>query len=333
MGANQEKLKNISISKELQVVKLVNKKNTELEILNFGATIFRLKIKGINVVVGPADPETYLEEAYHKRGKFFGASVGRYAGRISKGGFEINSTKYSIFETDGVHLHGGNSGFSYKFWEIKEVEDKENPFVVLEYFSPHLEEGYPGDLTVQVKFILTEDDEVKIEYTAESDRKTIINLTNHTYFNLNGGGDIDDHKLQISAESFLEMDVQKLPTGKFLQAAGTEFDFRQKAGIGEVPLDTVFRLNEGSRVINLSGDKSGISLQVETNQPAVVVYVPEDLPIDWSYSTEIGSERAAVCLETQKFPDAPHHNYFPSVFLEPGETYVNWTIWKFKTGS
>lgn len=333
MDTNQKELKNTHPSENLQLVKLVNKNNTELVILNFGATIFSLKINGINVIVGPEKPETYLADIYHTRGKFFGASVGRYAGRISKGGFEIEGVKYAIFEKDGVHIHGGEYGFSYKFWEVGEMRATEDPYVILEYVSPHLEEGYPGELRVQVKYTLTEADEVKIEYTAKTDRKTVINLTNHAYINLNGGGDIDDHKLQIRAEKYLETDAQKVPTGNLLNTAGTEFDFRKAAAIGEVPLDTVFSLKNGEKQVVLVGDQSGISMEITTNQPAVVVYVPEELPTDWKYTFDIASERAAICLETQNFPDAPHQPDFPSAILEPGQIYINTTLWKFKTGS
>lgn len=318
---------------ELKLIKLRNRQGTELEILNYGATIFSLKIKQVNVIVGPASPEDYLEDIYHERGKFFGATVGRHAGRISKGGFKIEDVKYSLFEREGVHIHGGKFGFSYKFWEVFEKGEEDDPYVVMRYLSPDGEEGYPGNLEVQVKYALTEENEVIIEYNAQTDKKTVVNLTNHAYFNLNGGGDVDDHKLQISAEEYLETDAQNVPTGKFLKTAHTIFDFRKPAAIGEVPLDTVFSLGEVQKEIILTGDRLGISLRVETDQPAVVVYVPQDLPDDWNYSTEVGAERAAICLETQKFPDAPHHSHFPSVLLEPGLNYRSLTLWKFKTGS
>lgn len=333
MGANKEILKNKDQVKELQLIKLKNRKGTELEILNFGATIFSLKINGINVIVGPARPEDYLTEVYHKRGKYFGATVGRHAGRISKGGFKLKDEKHSIFERDGVHLHGGEYGFTYKFWAIVERDEKKDPFVVLHYSSPDGEEGYPGNLKVQVKYTLSEEDEILIEYSAETDKETVVNLTNHAYFNLNGGGDVDDHKLQIPADQYLETDTQKVPTGKMLKTAGTEYDFRKPAAIGEIALDTTFKLKKDKKYFLLKGNVTGITLEVKTNQPGVVVYVPEDLPTDWEYSTEIGSERAAICLETQKFPDAPHQSKFPSVVLNPGENYTNWTRWKFKNGS
>lgn len=318
---------------ELTLIKLKNQQGTELGILNFGATIFSLTIKGINVVVGPSQPEDYLTGIYHERGKFFGASVGRYAGRISKGQFSLNGEMYKLFEKNGVHLHGGKHGFSYKFWKFIEQVEGQDPYVLLEYISPDGEEGYPGNLTVQVKYTLTEDNEVKVDYRAQTDKETVVNLTNHAYFNLNGRGDVNGHRLQLPADSFLESDAHLVPTGNLTEVTGTEFDFRESSLIGEVPLDTVFTLNGSGKNITLEGDKSGLKLEVETNQPAVVVYVPEDLPADWEYATKVGAERAAVCLETQKFPDAPHHEHFPDVRLRKGEIYENKTTWRFTAGS
>ncbi|WP_324719301.1 aldose epimerase family protein [Salinimicrobium sp. HB62] len=317
---------------ELKLISLKNKRGTELKILNFGASIFSLTIDGVNVVVGPARPEDYISETYHKHGKFFGATVGRHAGRISPNSFEIEDQKFSLFGQDGVHLHGGQYGFSYKFWKVIEVNEKVDPFVELEYISPDGEEGYPGELKVRARYTLTEEDEVKLEYSAQSDQKTVVNLTNHTYFNLNGTGSVNEHHLQIPAAEFLETDPRNVPTGKLLKSAGTLYDFQKLRKIGGVPLDTVFSLKGSSQVIELHGDQSGISMQVKTNQPAVVVYVPQELPQAWDYSTSIGLERAAICLETQKFPDAPHQKDFPSVLLQPREKYLNITSWKFKNG-
>lgn len=319
-------------AEKLQLVSLVNGLGTQLKILNFGAAVFSLRFSsGKNVVVGPKNPEDYLTKLYHQRGKHFGASVGRHAGRISGGGFQIKETKYSIFGKDGIHLHGGDKGFSYKFWQINEVKEGKDPFVILEYFSPNGEEGYPGNLHVKIKYTLTEDDVIGVEYTAETDEETIVNLTNHTYFNLNGSGSIIGHELQIEADKVLETDDRNVPTGKFESLEGKEIDFRTSKKIGKANLDHVYSL-EGEKKIKLKGDRDGISLEVKTNQPAVVVYVPEVLPKDWEYSTAISANRAAICLETQQYPDAPHHPEFPGVILKPGEVYHNYTSWKFETG-
>ena len=318
---------------ELKLLKLTNSQNTELEILNFGATVFSLTIEEINVIVGPKNPEDYLTAIYHRRGKFFGASVGRHAGRISHKSFTINGSIFPLFEKDGVHLHGGKYGFSYKIWEVVKQKSGDNPYVILEYLSVDGEEGYPGNLRVQVKYTLTEQNEVHIEYSASTDKETVVNLTNHAYFNLNGRGNINNHTLKIPAGDYLEVDDQTVPTGKFIKTAGTTFDFQKPALLGEVPLDTVFSLEKGKKDIILKGDRSRLTLRVQTNQPAVVVYVPDKLPTDWAYSTNVGTERAAICLETQKFPDAPHQPHFPSVILKPGEKYSNLTTWKFISSS
>lgn len=332
MDTKQEKLKHAELVEKLQLVKLVNARKTELEILNFGAAVFSLKVRRINVVVGPADPANYLTEAYHTHGKHFGASVGRHAGRISGGSFQIKDQKYPIFEKNGVHLHGGEMGFTYRFWKIKEVSEAKDPFVILEYFSEDGEEGYPGNLRVQVKYTLTEEDTVEITYTAETDKETLVNLTNHAYFNLNGSGSINKHELQINAAEVLEADDNIVPTGNFLKVENTEKDFFQLKEIGEVELDTVFKLEEGPKKAFLRGEQSGISLEVETNQPGLVVYIPPVLPQDWKYTTPAEAKRPAICLETQKFPDAPNNPEFPSVILSPGEQYVNHTSWRFISG-
>lgn len=318
---------------DLHLIRLVNKQNTQLEILNYGATVYSLTVAGVNVIVGPSRPEDYLSAVYHTRGKYFGATVGRHAGRISHGGFKINSEKFSLFEKEGIHLHGGNYGFSYKFWKVIETGESEDPFVILEYLSPDGEEGYPGDLRVRVKYTLTEENEVKVDYSAVTSKTTVVNITNHSYFNLNGSGPVDDHVLQIPADEYLETTSRNVPTGRLLETAGTPFDFRKPVAIGKVPLDTVFKFRGGEERISITGKRSGLSLQITTNQPAVVVYVPENLPNDWEYSTAIAFERAAICFETQKFPDAPHQPHFPKVTLEPDKVYNNYTTWKFKTGS
>ena len=325
------------IAEDIEVLTLVNSKKTELKILTFGATVFSLKLwsanKFINVVVGPADPEVYTSEIYHKRGKFFGATIGRTAGRISGGKFQLNGANYSLYTEDGANLHGGKYGFSYRLWTVEEVHYGKDPFVVLGYFSKGGEEGFPGNLRVKVKYTLTEENELKIEYSAETDQTTVVNLTNHTYFNLSGEGSVNDHELKIDAKKILEVDEKTRPTGTFLNIQGTEYDFRRGKMLGNVFLDTSFVLTgkPASERIFLSSQNSEISLNISTNQPAVVVYVPEKLPQDWEYSSNINESRAAICLEAQVHPDAPNHPEFPSVVLEPGENYLNSTTWKFTT--
>lgn len=324
-------------TEQLQLLSLKNSRNTEMKILNFGASIFSLEFQNgnerTNVVVGPKHPEDYLTSAYHKKGKYFGSSVGRYAGRISGGSFEIANKKHDIYTEDGVHLHGGKYGFTYKFWKVEEVTEGNDPSVLLSYLSKDGEEGYPGNLQVWVRYTLTEDDKVNIDYTAETDKETVVNLTNHTYFNLQGGGDVRAHQLQINADKVLEVDQKLMPSGKFLEVENSELDFRKAKAIDDVFLDTGYGFSDPagtSEKIILKSPKSGISLKVFSQQPAVIVYVPEELPTEWEYSTNIAGHRQAICLETQNFPDAPHHSAFPLARLKPGEEYRNSTSWEFK---
>lgn len=333
-GTRKTGMKPAKVNDVLQVVALKNHQGTILKVLNLGASIFSLELNGkTNVVVGPKDPEDYLSKIYHREGKHFGASVGRHAGRISGGSFEIGGNKYSIFGEEGVHLHGGAYGFTYKMWQIKEINEEKDPFVILEYLSPDGEEGYPGNLRVQVKYMLREDNVVELIYSAETDTETVVNLTNHTYFNLNGCGSVNEHQLKIDADKVLEANGKNVPTGQLLPVRELDLDFRRPKRIGQTFLDTVFKLKENPEQIVLKGEKTGISLHIETNQPSVVVYVPPTLPKAWEYSTDIGEERAGICLETQKFPDAPNNKNFPSVYLKPGETYRNLTLWKFTNRS
>ncbi len=231
--------------------------------------------------------------------------MGRYAGRISNGSFEIDDKKYDLYTKDGVHLHGGKYGFSYKFWEVEEVTGGKDPSVSLSYLSEDGEEGYPGNLQVKVKYTLTEDDEVKIDYTATTDKKTFVNLTNHTYFNLQGRGNVNRHRLQLEADRMLETDRQLMPTGKLLKVEGTSKDFRAMKSVDQISLDTAFAFTapqDSAKKIILESAESGISLQVYTQQPAVVVYVPEVLPQDWNYSTNIARSPAGYLPGNSKFP-------------------------------
>lgn len=326
------------IFEALKLVELINGRKTRLKVLNYGASLFSLEFlrsdgEYLNVLVSPKTPEDFLSQVYLQRNQCFGASIGRYAGRISHGHFKLNGKEYPLYTKDGVHLHGGKLGYTYKFWTIEEVTKTPNPSVRLSYFSEDGEEGYPGNLRVSVTYTLTEEDEVTIEYTAVTDQDTIVNLTNHAYFNLNGTGDIKDHLMQLKADEVLDVDEDLMPTGGFKKVEDTWMDFNRLRPIGEATLDDVYVLNEtiadGERIL-LKGSKSGISLHVETDQPAVVVYIPESLPDDWEYQTRIGESKPSVCLETQNFPDAPHYQHFPSSLLRPGETYRNFIRWKFK---
>jgi aldose 1-epimerase len=320
---------------ELKTLSLINKNGSELQILNFGAAVLSFKIKDksgkkINVVVSPW-AEDFITSTYREHNKCFGASVGRYAGRIAKGEFKLDKTTYKLFEKDDVHLHGGEYGFQYKIWEIEEETTAPNPSVKLSYLSKDGEESYPGNLQVGVTYTLTEDDELLIEYSGKTDKKTVINLTNHTYFNLNGGGSISDHFLKIEADKILEVDENLLPTGNLTKLKKHPKNFGQSKLIGNRNLDDTFVLRSEKDEVDarLFAPLTGIKMEVKTNQKAMVAYAPESLPQDFNYHTEIAEHYPSLCLEAQNFPDAPNFRNFPESVLKPGDEYYNRISYKF----
>jgi aldose 1-epimerase len=323
-------------SEDLKIYTLTNKKGTRLKILNLGATIFGLLIKDkngkeVNVVVGPKNPEAYISTDYQNENRCFGASIGRYAGRISKGEFELEGKKYSLFQKNGVHLHGGLRGFQHKIWSLETENKKMNPSITLGCFSEDLEEGYPGNLKIEVKYTLSEDDEMQIEYSATTNHKTPVNLTNHTYFNLNGKGSVSDHQLCINADNILEVDEKLIPTGKLLPLKDHPKNFSEVKEIQQLEVDDTFVLEKDKKnAAIVYSSQTGIQMQVITNQPAVVVYIPDHLPELWEYQINISSEFPSICLETQNYPDAPNHKNFPSAILHPGETYLNKSQFQFR---
>jgi aldose 1-epimerase len=262
------------------------------------------------VVVGYEEPEKYLSD-----NKSLGACIGRYAGRISNSGFHINNLHYPIFSKDGVHLHGGQKGFGKRYWTIEQVQDGENPFVKLSYLSKDMEEGYPGNLKSTVTYKLV-GPSLFIIHEATTDKATPVNLTNHSYFNLDGAETIDHWDLRLSCPEYLETDAKLLPTGKLVSVKNTKYDFLEMKKIGHVRLDTPFVMDSSLKEKTmLASQKSGLSMEVITNQPGVVVYTPLAF--------------AAICFETQNFPDAPNQPHFPNSILQPGETYYNESEFRF----
>ncbi len=322
---------------QIKVIKLINSSGSELHVSNFGAAIIILMVPDknkelVNVVVGLKSAEDYIKPIYLEKGLYLGSSVGRYAGRISRGCFKINEEVYPIHHEHGVHLHGGKIGFDKKYWEVVSLNEGRNPQVTLSCFSEHLEEGYPGNLKTFVTYQLSEDNEVKITYKATTDAETPVNLTNHSYFNLDGKGTILDHKLLINSPYYLEVDDQLIPSGKLLYSMNTRFDRNKISLLGREDFegfDDTFVLGDGKLKALLMSPKTGIQMGVYTNQPASVVYTPVKLP-DLTYKNGVSySEFSAICFETQNFPDAPNNNNFPSSILKLGEEYINETVLKF----
>jgi len=288
---------------------------------------------------------------YEKYSRYFGALIGRYANRIAKGKFALNGKEYTLATNNGEnHLHGGIKGFDKVVWTGRPFEDESEKHLELTYFSPDREEGYPGNLSVTVIYTLTDDNELQIEYSATTDQDTIINLTNHSYFNLAGAGngDVLDHELMLNADRFTPTDGGAIPTGELRDVAGTPFDFRKLETIGSRieaddeqiifghGYDHNFVLNKSggelSRAASVYEPNSGRSMDVYTTQPGIQFYSGNYL--DGSAKGKNGDtyqRRSAFCLETQHFPDSPNKPQFPSTVLEPGQRYSQTTIYKFST--
>lgn len=286
-----------------------------LMVLDYGATIQKLLVKGTdgtftNVVVGYNHPSRYRLDEH-----VLGASVGRYAGRISKGGFELDREKFLLYQQDGIHLHGGKEGFHQKYWTIDEVIKDDTPSIKLSYISKHLEEGYPGNLTVSVTYKLMEN-ALQIIYEGVTDRSTVINLTNHSYFKLDADPFIDEYDLQLNCPYRLETNENLLPTGDIIPVRKSEYDFLIPRKIGIQRFNTIYIRDIGNeKVAELHSKTSRITMKVYTNQPAVVVYTSPDFP--------------GICFENQNYPDAPNQPDFPKSILRPGDIYNNISIFKF----
>ena len=296
-------------------------------VLDYGATLQTLIVPGKS---GAVDVVLGYESAgeYERRAGNLGATVGRYANRIGGGEFELNGRRYILARNSGPnHLHGGLRGFDRRMWSAEAGDDH----VRFSRLSPDGEEGYPGNLRVAVTYTLTERG-LLIAYDAVSDADTVISLTNHSYFNLAGGGTALAHELRINAESFTENDENCLPTGRLIPVAGTPFDFRAAKPVGrDIGADNVqlamghgydhnFALS-GHDAAELYSPESGIVMQITTDMPGVQLYTANFLERIPGKHGALMEPRGAICLETQEFPDAVHHSDFPSPILRAGEQY------------
>ncbi|MGD8894677.1 MAG: aldose epimerase family protein [Acidobacteriota bacterium] len=300
--------------------------------------------KMADVVLGYRDLAGYLGDT-----NFLGAVVGRYANRIARGEFSLGGKRYTLARNNGPnHLHGGPKGFHTKVWAPRIVSGPEGDALELTNTSPDGEEGYPGTLTATVVYSLDADGGLKLAYSATTDAETVLNLTNHAYFNLagEGSGDILGHELQIEADSFTAVDETLIPTGEIRPVAGTPLDFREPVAIGARIDDAFPQLQAGGGYDNnyvVRGEPgelrlaarvfepgSGRILEVLTTQPGVQLYSGNFLD-----GTVVGKsgrpygKRSGFCLETQHFPDSPNHPEFPSAVLAPGERYSETTIYRF----
>lgn len=326
---------------------LANENGMEVKIITYGGRITSLKVpdrndKFENVVLGFDSLEQYTKD-----NPFFGALIGRFGNRIADGKFTLDGEEYSLAQNDGNnHLHGGEKGFDRVIWGVKEATGNS---LKLTYISEDMEEGYPGTLETTVTYTLTNDNALEVDYEATTDKKTIVNLTQHTYFNLSGdfSETILDHQLEINADEFLPVNETLIPTGELKDVAGTPFDFREAKTIEKhieekneqlergKGYDHCWVLNEqdsGMRFAALAyHEESGRMLEVHTNEPGIQFYSGNFLDGTLPRADGEGNygHRSGFCLETQHYPDSPNQEAFPSVVLEPGEEYTSKTIFKF----
>jgi aldose 1-epimerase len=337
---------------QIDLYSLTNKKGMEVSVTNFGATVVTLRVpdrsgKAADVVLGFDNLEGY------ENGKsYFGATVGRYANRIGGGQFSIGGKTYTLPKNNGNNsLHGGIVGFNKKVWKAREIASKDGESLELSYLSVDGEEGFPGNLSVKVVFTVpAERNELKIDYSASTDKDTVLNLSNHSYFNLagEGNGDILDHVLTLHAKQFTPVDQTLIPTGELRDVAGTPMDFTSANVIGK-RIDSdyeqlvfgkgydhnwVLARSDGGNHAALAAEaydpKSGRRLEVLTTEPGVQFYSGNFL--DGSAKgkgNKVYGRRAAFCLETQHFPDSPNHPNFPSTLLKPGSVFHSETVFRF----
>ncbi|WP_181304694.1 aldose epimerase family protein [Rufibacter sp. XAAS-G3-1] len=333
--------------KQTDLFVLKNKNNVQAAITNYGGRVVSLLVPDKNgkltdVSIGFANVEDYTEGA----DTYFGATIGRYGNRIAKGKFTLEGKQYTLATNNGAnHLHGGDKGFSRVVWDAKQVDDKT---LELTYVSKDMEEGYPGTLTTKVTYTLTDGNELKVNYQATTDKTTIVNLTNHTFFNLNGegSGDVLGHTLQINADRYNPVDSTLIPTG-IEPVTGTPFDFQQPTAIGSRIKEQNQQLQYGNGydhnyvltggnagkemklAATVTGDKSGITMEIRTQEPGIQLYSGNFM--EGGHTLKVGKDefRTAFCLETQHFPDSPNQSAFPSTVLKPGQTYNTTTVHKF----
>ena len=330
----------INKNDSVQIFTLKNSKNISVKVLSYGGIIKEINIpdrKGTfkNIVLDYDKIESYNTDR-----SYLGAIIGRYANRIQNGKFKIDDSVYSLAQNNNEnHLHGGLVGFDKVIWIAKRNIKENSASLILKYFSRDMEEGYPGNLKVSVIYTLTNDNELDIEYSANTDKKTIINLTNHSYFNLTGEKEnIDNHLLKINSKEYIPVNSNLIPIGQFENVANTPFNFNNYKSIGKGinsknnqlsignGYDHCWVLNKKYNEYGLSAslyDKiSGRLLEIYSDQPGIQVYTG-------NYLSDPFIKRQGICLETQHYPDSPNQKKYPSTLLNPNEEYYSKTSFKF----
>ncbi|EFL26429.1 aldose 1-epimerase [Streptomyces himastatinicus ATCC 53653] len=325
---------------------------TRLSVLSYGGVVQTLEIPDrhghrANVSLGFADLDAYVASS-----PYFGALIGRYGNRIARGTFTLDGKAYQLPVNDGPNsLHGGDKGFDKRVWTVEPFRKGPDVGLTLRRVSPDGEMGYPGALTVRVDYTLTAAGDFRIDYEATTDKATVVNLTNHTYYNLagEGSGSIYDHRLQIAASRYTPVDKTLIPTGELAKVAGTPFDFRRAKEIGRdireahqqvlygQGIDHNFALDKGltrrpEHIVTVTEPESGRVMKIATTEPGVQFYTGNFLTGTFAgTSGQVYRQGDGFCLETQHFPDSPNQPSFPSTVLRPGDTYRSTTVHSFST--
>ena len=328
-----------------------NSNGMEVRILNYGGIVTHLMVpdkagKVEDVVLGYDNLEGYLTLT-----PYFGALVGRYGNRIAKGKFTLDEVEYNLAINNGPnHLHGGIKGFDKVIWDAEVIENDDNIELKLSYLSKDMEEGYPGNLNAEVSYIIKESNEIMVVYKATTDKKTVVNLTQHSYFNLSGNSkkDILDHELEMRSSFLMPVDAGLIPTGNKMAVEGTPFDFTSPAIVGtridedhdQIKLgggyDHCMVLDKADSsalewVVKATDKESGRVFELATTEPAVQFYSGNFL--DGTITGKNGvvyNQRYGMCFEPEHYPDSPNQSNFPSTVLSPGETYNSTTVWRFR---
>lgn len=356
-GCSQKETVKMNIEKEVfgttsagetaYLYTLTNANGVEMKITNYGGIIVSWKVPDRDgnfgdVVLGYDSLSHYIADS-----PYFGCLVGRYGNRIAKGKFTLNGKEYTLaINNEPNHLHGGIKGFDKVLWQVKEFVTDETVGLDLSYLSPDGEEGYPGNLNVNVKYTLNNENQLRIDYEATTDAPTVVNLTNHSYFNLAEKGDILDHVLWLNADNFTPVDSTLIPTGEIKSLDSSPLDFRQPTAIGArinaedeqikfgLGYDHNFVLNQADgslrKVARVTEPTTGRVLEVFTTEPGVQFYSGNFLDgTNIGKGDQVYEYRNGFCLETQHYPDSPNQPNFPSTVLNPGETYESTTIYQF----
>lgn len=324
---------------EIYSYELSNKNGMSLKVITYGATLTELKVplkngETADVVLGFDTLEDYLQSFKLEGAPYMGATVGRYAGRIHDSSFCLNRKKFCLNKNNNNNsLHGGITGFSQKVWAVEKVIEGDNPAITLSYCSPSNEENYPGNLTVKLTYALSEANELILQYSAKTSEDTVVNLTHHSYFNLDGHlSDVKDQELVVNTNQMLETTAENIPTGRYLEIENTSFDFLTPKKCPSVIDNTFVITHKNEFAASLLSKKNNLKMTVYTDQPGVHIYVGGNCQ-----NVIKGKENAdyhslsGICFETQNFPDAPNNPNFPSAVLKKGAEYVHNTIYKFQS--